>query len=587
MKILGISCFYHDAAAALLCDGKIVAAAQEERFTRKKHDDSFPIHAIEYCLASQKLSIADIDYVIFYDKPILKFERLLATFIKVWPRGLRLFVTAMRVWLKEKLWVEHTIAKKLGYKGDILFTEHHYAHAASAYYASPFLDATVITMDGVGEWDTATVGFAKGNELKLTHTIHFPDSLGMLYSALTYYLGFKVNSAEYKVMGLAPYGNPDRYYARFKKLIDVRADGSFRLDMRYFAYEYGLTMTNVKFDTLFGGPPRAPESELTERHKDIAASLQKVTEEVVLKIAAYAKKLHPSENLCMAGGVALNAVANGKILASEMFKHMYIQPAAGDAGCAVGAACYVYYEALGHKKEESVMENAYLGPSFGENEVGGFLDDVQRKYSGLRYSVLSDGEFFPRVAKFLSENQVVGWFQGRMEFGPRALGNRSILADPRKKENWQKVNLKIKFRESFRPFAPSVLAERASEYFDLHGARSPYMLLVAPVRTKNIPAVTHIDGSARIQTLRREDNERFYDLIREFEKLTGCPVLVNTSFNIRGEPIVCTPEEAFRAFLNTDMDVLVLGNFLIAKSENSMLHKKVNREAYLKEFQID
>ncbi len=587
MKILGISCFYHDAAAALLVDGEIVAAAQEERFSRKKHDDSFPAHSIEYCLSSQKLSIGDIDYVVFYDKPVLKFERLLMTFIKVWPRGLRLFVTAMRVWLKEKLWVEHTIAKRLEYKGDILFTEHHYAHAASAYYASPFLDATVVTMDGVGEWDTATVGYARGNELKLTHTIHFPDSLGMLYSAVTYYLGFKVNSAEYKVMGLAPYGNPNRYYEHFKKLIDVKANGSFRLDMRYFAYEYGLTMTNTKFDALFGGQPRTPESELTERHKDIAASLQKITEEIVLKIVTHAKKLHPSENLCMAGGVALNAVANGKILASGVFKNIYIQPAAGDAGCALGAACYVYFDVLGHKKEGSAMKSAYLGPSFSNDEIKDFLGEAGREYPGFRYSVFSDSDLSSHVAKFLSENQVVGWFQGRMEFGPRALGNRSILADPRKKENWQRVNLKIKFRESFRPFAPSVLAERAGEYFDLHGAESSYMLLVAPVRMKSIPAVTHVDGSARIQTLRREDNERFYDLISEFEKLTGCSVLVNTSFNVRGEPIVCTPKEALRVFANTDMDVLVLGNFLIVKSENPMLNIKVNQELYLKEFQID
>lgn len=589
MKILGISCFYHDSAAALLIDGKIVAAAQEERFTRKKHDDGFPIQAISFCLGHAGISVDDLDYVVFYDKPLLKFERLLQTYIRVWPKGLRSFVTAMRVWLKFKLWVEYLIAKKLNYNGKILFTEHHYSHGASAYYASPFDEATVITMDGVGEWDTTTVGQAKDNSLRLTHTIHFPHSLGLLYSAFTYYLGFKVNSAEYKVMGLAPYGNQDIYYKKIKELITVKPDGSFAMNMKYFSYEYGETMTNKYFDELFGGPPRHPEEVLTQRHKDIAASLQKVTEEVVLKIAEYAKSLHPSDNLCMAGGVALNCVANGKILERGIFKNIFIQPGSGDAGGAVGAACYLYFDILKHPKPPlGVMTDAYLGPEFNETEITTALEKKSKEMKiDLTYHRLSEDELIARAAQLLEKDYVIGWFQGRMEFGPRALGNRSILADARDKNNWQRVNLKIKFRESFRPFAPTVLEEKADLYFDLKGHKSPYMLLVAPVKTRSIPAVTHVDNSARIQTINNTENQRFYKLIKEFDRRTGCAVVINTSFNVRGEPIVCTPENAINCFIHTDIDYLVMGNFLLAKEENLALNKERNIGAYLNKFELD
>jgi len=587
-KILGISCFYHDAAAALLIDGKIVAAAQEERFTRIKHDENFPEHAIAYCLESQGLTIGDIDDVVFYDKPILKFERILRTFIKTWPRGLVLFVMAMRVWLKNKLWIENLISKKLSYKRDILFTEHHYAHAASAYYCSTFNDAVVVTMDGVGEWDTTTIGFGKGNILKLTKAIHFPHSLGMLYSALTYYLGFRVNSAEYKVMGLAPYGKSDVFYDKFKKLLTIAPDGSFRLNMKYFSYEYGTRMTNERFHRLFDGPPRRPESELLQRHKDIAAALQKITEEVVLKIVRYAHTLHPSENLCLAGGVALNCVANGRILKTGLFKNIYIQPAAGDAGGAVGAACYLYFDVLKNEKRNDVMENAFLGPEFRNEEIKQFLDGLIRASpQPLRYVYYPDEKLFPTVARLIAHNEVVGWFQGRMEFGPRALGSRSIIADARNKENWQRVNLKIKYRESFRPFAPTVLEEEAQRYFDLSGAVSPYMLLVAQTKKDDVPAVTHVDGSARIQTINKEQNERFYNLIKEFYRETGCPVVINTSFNVRGEPIVCTPRDAFNCFVHTEMDYLVLGNYVISKKENPSLENTKESAEYLERFKLD
>ena len=581
--ILGISCFYHDAAAALLVDGVVVAAAQEERFTRKKHDERFPENAVRWCLQSHGFTVDDVSYVVFYDKPIAKFERLLQTFIKSWPRGLDLFIAAMRTWLTDKLWIENTIAKKLNWKKEVLFVEHHYAHAASAFYASPFEEATVVTMDGVGEWDTTTVGFGKDNRLELTESIVFPDSLGLLYSALTHYLGFKVNSAEYKVMGLAPYGNPVSYYEIFRKLLQVKEDGSFKLDMRYFAYEYGMTMTNRRFDALFGAPPRHPTDPLEERHKDIAAALQKITEEIVQKIVAHAKKKHPSANLCLAGGVALNCVANGKILESGLFKNLYIQPAAGDAGGAVGAAYYLYYAVLKHPKKGSAMKSVYLGPEFTEKEIEDFL----KKKKSLIYTKLSDNDLLQQTAKLIAENNVVGWFQGRMEFGPRALGNRSILADARNRENWQRVNLKIKYRESFRPFAPAILRERADEYFTLKGQPSPYMLLVARVLQKTIPAVTHVDNSARIQTVSREDNPRFYELIQAFAEETGCPVLINTSFNVRSEPIVCTLEDAFRCFINTELDYLVLGNYLIGKKENPQLEEEKRPDQYITNFELD
>ena len=587
--ILGISCFYHDAAAALLVDGKIVAAAQEERFSRKKHDADFPEKAIAYCFESQGISIHNVDYVVFYDKPITKFERLLQTYIKVWPRGLGSFTTAMKVWMKEKLWIESIILKKLGFDGDILFTEHHYSHAASAYYGSDFDNAVVVTMDGVGEWDTTTIGYGRDNVMCLTNTINFPHSLGLLYSALTYYLGFKVNSAEYKVMGLAPYGNPDIYYDIFKKLITIADDGSYALNMDYFAYEYGKIMVNKKFNNLFGGPPRGSESELTQRHKDIAAALQTITEEVVLKIVRYAQKLYPSKNICLAGGVALNCVANGKILQEGLFEGLYVQPASGDAGGAIGAACYVYFDVLKNEKGKGVMENVYLGPEFDNDYIGSFLEDIgkEKMKKKLQYQLLADHDLFLKTAKLIADNNVVGWFQGKMEFGPRALGNRSIVADARNKENWQRVNLKIKFRESFRPFAPTVLEDYAQEYFELKEHSSPYMLLVAKVKSLNIPAVTHVDNSARIQTVNKKENERYYGLLSAFYKETKCPVFINTSFNVRGEPIVCTPQDAFSCFVNTDMDYLVLGNYIISKTENPELEKLKNTSDYLREFTLD
>lgn len=587
--VLGISCFYHDSAAALLVDGRIVAAAQEERFTRIKHDDNFPERAVDFCLQSQGFAIDDVSYVVFYDKPILKFERIIQTYIKVWPRGLRSFLLAMRIWLKEKLWIEQTISRKLKYEGEILFTEHHYSHAASAYYASDVNDAVVVTIDGVGEWDTTTIGFAEGNKLTLTHSIHFPHSLGLLYSAVTYYLGFKVNSAEYKVMGLAPYGDPKKYYSAFQKLIDIQEDGSYSLNMDYFAYEHELSMTNKKFNELFGGPARESESELTQRHKDISAALQKIIEEAVLQIVRQAKKLYPSKNLCLAGGVALNCVANGEILRQNWFENIYVQPASGDAGGAIGAACYVYFDVLKNHKEDGVMPNAFLGPDYGNGEIKNFLEEeiIKNMKLPLRYEFVGDDKIFSYVARLLANDNVVGYFQGRMEFGPRALGARSIIADARKKENWQRVNLKIKFRESFRPFAPTVLEEYADEYFDLRGKISPYMLLVARVKKNDIPAVRHVDGSARIQTVNRSQNQRYYDLVHEFYTLTKCPVVINTSFNVRGEPIVCTPRDAFNSFLNTDMDYLVMQNYVISKKANPDMDKFKNTDRYLKEFKND
>lgn len=582
--ILGISSFYHDSAAALMIDGKIESAAQEERFTRIKHDEGFPVRAIEYCLKSNNLKIDEVDYVVFYDKPILKFERLIETYIKVWPRGLRTFLLAMQSWLTKKLWIENLISKKLSFSKDILFTEHHYAHAASAYYCSDFSEACVVTMDGVGEWETTTIGYGVNNKLELTHSIKFPHSLGLLYSAITYYLGFKVNSAEYKVMGLAPYGNPDIFYSKFKELIDIKEDGSFRLNMKYFAYEYGQTMTNKNFDKLFGGPPRQPESELSQRGKDIAAALQKVTEEVILKIVRYAHSLHRSDNLCLAGGVALNCVANGKILEQGLFKNIYIQPAAGDAGGAIGAACYLYFDALKNKKANDVLESIYLGPEFTCEQIEETLKNIFPK---VKYEYMSDDRLLPYVAQLIADNYVIGWYQGRMEFGPRALGNRSILADARHKENWQRVNLKIKFRESFRPFAPTVLEEYAKDYFNLKTSHSPYMLLVAQALKDNIPAVTHVDNSARIQTVSEKENPKYYKLIKEFYKITNCPVIINTSFNVRGEPIVLSPEDALNCFINTDMDYLVLDNYIIAKKDNPHLDKVRDSEEYLEKFKLD
>lgn len=591
--ILGLSFDYHDAAAALIKNGKVVVAAHEERFTREKQDPDFPTQAAHYCLKEAGITLNDLAYVVYYEKPLLKFERLLKTYISTWPKGFLSFVKAMLNFIKSKLWVDRRIKKGLGdYQGEVLYVEHHYSHAASAFYCSELNDAVTVTMDGVGEFDTTTVGYGEGNKLYLTQTIEFPHSLGLLYSALTYYLGFKVNSAEYKVMGLAPYGDPEKYYPLFKKLIEVKDDGSFNLNMQYFSYEYGLRMTNRAFDKLFGGKPRQPESPLTQREKDIAAALQKVTNEIVLKIVTHAKKEHPSENLCMAGGVALNCVANGKILETNIFKNIYVQPAAGDAGGSVGAALYVYYHILDHARDfaEPVMPTVFLGPEYSNDTIKKFLDTEVKELIGndkvVTYREHTDSDLIDTVSDLITGSNVIGWFQGRMEFGPRSLGSRSIIADARNKENWQKVNLKIKFRESFRPFAPTVLEDKASEAFALN-CSSPYMLLVAPVKRTDVPAITHVDNSARIQTINRAQNQRYYDLISAFNVKTGCPVIINTSFNVRGEPIVMSPRDAFNTFLNTFMDYLVLGNFIISKKENEQLVDQEKMKKYLGKFKLD
>lgn len=561
MYILGISAFYHDAAAALVKDGKLVAAVSEERFTRKKHDDRFPFHAIEYCLGTENISVQDLDYVAFYDKPFVKFERLLLTYLSYFPRGIKSFLTAMPVWLKRKLWTKTIIQKELKFEKDVLFCDHHLSHAASAFLVSPFDEAAILTLDGVGEWSTATHGFGKDCDITLIHEIRFPHSLGLLYSAFTYYLGFKVNSAEYKVMGLAPYGKPT-YYDKVRELIDIRDDGSFMLNMKYFEYPYGLRMTNGHFDRLFGGPPRVPETRLTQREFDIAASIQAVTDEIMVKAAHHLYKETGTRNLCLAGGVALNCVANGKVLRETPFEYLFIQPAAGDAGGALGAAFYLYNTIL-RKPRSFVMEDAYYGPEYGREEIKRFLNE-----RGIPYTELAPEALVKRVAELIDQQHVVGWFQGRMEFGPRALGSRSILADPRDPKMKDILNLKIKFREAFRPFAPTVLEERVADYFEFDGT-SPFMLLVAQVREDKrvIPSVTHVDGSARLQTISRNSNPLYHDLISEFEKRTGLPVIINTSFNVRGEPIVCSPLDAYRCFMRTKMDYLVMGSFLLSKTD--------------------
>ncbi|MFA5062263.1 MAG: carbamoyltransferase [Patescibacteria group bacterium] len=583
--ILGLSFDYHDSAAALIKNGVVIAAAHEERFTRVKHDSDLPKNAVDYCLKAGGVEVNRLDYVVFYEKPLLKFERLLKTYINTWPRGFISFLKAIMVFVKSKLWVESRIRKALGgYKGEILFTEHHYAHAASAYYCSDFEDAVVVTMDGVGEYDTTTIGYGQGNKLTLTETIEFPDSLGLLYSALTYYLGFKVNSAEYKVMGLAPYGDPEKYYDKFKELVAVKDDGSFKLNMKYFSYEAGLRMTNKNFDQLFGGPAVKFGTAPTQREKDIAAALQKITNEIVLKIVDHARQVHPSKNLCMAGGVALNCVANGKILEKGWFENLYIQPASGDAGGAVGSALYVYYQVLSHQfppSNQKVMVNAYLGPEYSNEEIKNFLDNEK-----IKYQYLNDSELIDKISDLITGSNVIGLFGGRMEYGPRALGNRSIIADARNKENWQKVNLKIKFRESFRPFAPTVLEDKNSECFDIKYP-TPYMLLVAQVKRTDIPAITHVDNSARIQSVSRAQNPRYYDIINAFYQKTGCPVIINTSFNVRGEPIVMSPKDALSTFLNTFMDYLVLGNYLISKKDNQHLVDEEKMRTYLGKFKLD
>ena len=604
--ILGISAFYHDSAAALLRDGVIVAAAQEERFTRNKHDSSFPEHAVAYCLSEAGIDAADLDDVVFYDKPVLKFTRLLETYLATVPRGLGSFFEAIPTWLKSKLWLPKVIDKGLGgsYEGPIHFTGHHESHAASAFFPSPFEEAAVITCDGVGEWSTTTWGVGAKNSVELRQEVRFPHSLGLLYSAITYYTGFRVNSGEYKVMGLAPYGAPKYVNLIFDHLMDLKEDGSFQLDQNYFNYCAGLTMTNSRFHDLFGGPPRTPESELSQKEMDIAASVQRVTEEVMLRLARHAHRESGSTNLCLAGGVALNSVANGRVLREGPFENIWIQPAAGDAGGCLGAALLGWHHIHDQPRVPVPLDaqsGSLLGPAFSSQECRRALDEY-----GARFTHIDDeGVLCARIAQLLDEGKVVGHFNGRMEFGPRALGNRSILGDPRNPETQTVMNLKIKFRESFRPFAPSVLVEDVSQYFDL-GCDSPYMLLVAPVlesRRKeentdeslfgidrlravrsDLPSITHVDYSARVQTVDATRNPRYHRLISAFKERTGCAVVVNTSFNIRGEPLVCTPEDAYRCFMFTDMDALVVNNYFCLKSEQVKLD---GADEYKRQFNLD
>lgn len=618
MKILGISAYYHDSAAAIVRDGEIVAAAQEERFSRKKHDARFPVNAIHYCLQEAGWKLTDCDRIVFYEKPLVKFERLLETYLAYAPRGFRSFLKAMPVWLKEKLYLKSVLKKELAKLGNcktrdlppLMFTEHHQSHAASAFFPSPFDRAAVLCLDGVGEWATTSVWLGQDNQLIPQWQIDFPHSLGLLYSAFTYYTGFKVNSGEYKLMGLAPYGEPKYVDLILDNLIDVKPDGTFRLDMNYFNYANGLTMTSEKFHKLFGSPPRKPESQMTQKEMDIARSIQQVTEEVVLRLARTIKQELDVKYLCLAGGVALNCVANGRVLRESGFEDIWIQPAAGDAGGALGAALAVAYQYDQHSRfaipwvpspKSDQMQGSYLGPKFSDAQIREYLDSIEAPYQDFK-----DEELMPRLAEILEKGCVVGWFQGRMEFGPRALGGRSIIGDPRNPKMQSVMNLKIKYRESFRPFAPSVLGERVSDYFEIDRP-SPYMLLVANVRESlripmteeqqqlfgieklniprsKIPAVTHVDYSARIQTVHKETNPRYHNLIRHFEARTGCGVVVNTSFNVRGEPIVCTPEDAYRCFMRTEMDYLVLENFLLAKTEQKV--EKLD-ESWKMEFELD
>jgi len=611
MNILGISAYYHDSAAALIRSGKIIAAAQEERFSRKKHDARFPVHAIRSCLEIGQISLADLDYVVFYDKPLVKFERLLETYLGFAPKGFRSFVQAMPIWLKEKLYLKSVLKKELAALSTsssqlplLLFTEHHQAHAASAFFPSPFQKAGVLCLDGVGEWATTSVWLGEDNHLTPQWEIDFPHSLGLLYSAFTYFTGFKVNSGEYKLMGLAPYGEPKYVQTILDHLIDLKEDGTFQLDMRYFNYAVGLTMTNRKFDKLFGGPPRPREGTLTQREMDIARSIQAVTEEVVLRLVRNVHKELGVDYLCLAGGVALNCVANGRILRENLLKDIWIQPAAGDAGGALGAALSVWHEYQDKPRavnQVDSMQGAYLGPQSFDTDIRTYLDSINAPYESL-----PDDELLPKLAQILSDENVVGWFHGRMEFGPRALGGRSILGDPRSTKMQSVMNLKIKFRESFRPFAPSILQERVSDYFEMDHA-SPYMLLVADVKPEfrlpltesqqklfgieklnvprsTLPAITHLDYSARIQTVHSETNPRYHALLKQFEALTGCPILVNTSFNVRGEPLVCTPQDAYQCFMRTEMDYLVLENCLLSKHNQPVWAKD---EAWKQEFELD
>ena len=604
--ILGISAFYHDSAACLLRNGEIVAAGQEERFTRKKGDAAFPTEAVNYCLKTAGIGVHDLSYVGFYDKPLLKFERILETYLGVAPRGFRSFLMAGPLWIKDKLYIDRQLRDSLdGYKGEILYSEHHESHAASAFFPSPFEKAAILTIDGVGEWATASIGRGDGNDIEILDELHWPDSLGLLYSAFTYYTGFKVNSGEYKVMGLAPYGEPKYVDLILNELMELRDDGSFRLDQKFFNYLTGLTMTNGEFDKLFGGPPRVPESPLTQREMDLARSVQVVCEEIMLRMARTAHKRTGFDNLCLAGGVALNCVGNGRLLREGPFKRIWIQPAAGDAGGALGVAQLIHYR---HSKQPrkvcpncDSMKGSYLGPEFAPDEIESFL-----KETGAPYVRLDGPEMSNRVADILADEKIVGWFNGRMEFGPRALGARSILGDPRSPRMQAQMNIKIKFREGFRPFAPAVLRERVNDYFELD-TDSPYMLIVAPVQKhrripltaeqhklwgidklnvprSDLPAITHIDYSARVQTVTRNTNAEYYDLIKAFEKKTGCAVLVNTSFNVRGEPIVCTPDDAYRCFMRTNIDYLVLGPFLLDKAAQPAWKET---QQWQNEFQLD
>jgi carbamoyltransferase len=602
MKILGISCFYHDSASALVVDGEIIAAVQEERFSRKKHDFNFPINAITWCLKEANIEAKNLDCVAFYDKPFIKFERILETSLSYAPSGIRQFMQSMPLWLKQKLWIPELIRRELRFKGKILFSGHHESHAASAFYPSPFKEAAFLTMDGVGEWETASFGVGRGNNLQLQYYLRFPHSPGLLYSAFTYYTGFKVNSGEYKLMGLAPYGEPKYKDLILRELLDLKEDGSFKLNMKYFGYCNGLRMTNWKFEKLFGGPPRKPETKITQKDMDIASSIQVVTEEIMLRMSRHVHKVTGQDKLCLAGGVALNCVGNGRILREGPFKEIWIQPASGDAGGALGAALLVWYKYLGNGRLADNINDrqkaSLLGPEYDDKAIEEFL-----KKEGVPYKKLAYSEIASAISDLIIQEKVVGWFQGRLEFGPRALGARSIIGDARSPDMQSKMNLKIKYRESFRPFAPTVLKEKVSEWFDLE-VESPYMLLVAQVleekrinpspaeismtgfdklksKRSAIPAVTHVDYSARIQTVKKEDNPLYYEMINTFYKKTGSPAIINTSFNVRGEPLVCAPQDAFRCFMRTEMDYLIMGSFLLDKREQkSVVEDKLWQQVF-------
>ena len=601
MLLLGISCYYHDSAAAILQDGNILAAAQEERFSRIKHDQGFPHNAIEFCLKEAGCTIDEVEIVAFYDKPFLKFERLLESYLAYAPFGLKSAWKGLPIWIKEKLWISDRIKSELKYYGKLLFPEHHQSHASSAFFPSPFREAAILTMDGVGEWTTSSISRGHQNKIDLIAEQIFPHSIGLLYSAFTYFTGFKVNSGEYKLMGLAPYGNPIYADLIYDHLIDLKADGSFTMNQQYFNYTSGLTMTNKKFANLFGGPPRKAESPITQRDMDLAASIQQVTEEIVFRSAMHAKRITGSKNLCLAGGVALNCVSNGKLKASGEFENIWVQPSSGDAGGALGAAMFAWFQYLEQDRtvdSTDLMKGSYLGPYWKQNEIESWISK-----DNLKATFYENEKLYPTIANYIANGRVVGWFQDRMEFGPRALGNRSILGDPRSEQMQKVLNLKIKFRESFRPFAPSVLEEKVSNYFDFEG-ESPYMLMVADVKKirlnnlkeqktgfdklyqkrSELPAITHVDNSARIQTVSKKTNPKYHRLISEFEKLTGCPVLINTSFNVRGEPIVCTPNDAYRCFMRTNMDVLVIGNHVFLKEEQP-IHN--HDDSWKKEFVLD